>query len=161
VQSAAKIIMFNFTVKYFGFLKHIPFLPLLFDFFLKIETLIKNKQVLFFMDEIEEEVLSWQKTKSGFHKYGGIQFDTGKKEIGHIHSNGLLDILFSKEIKERLIAENKVIEHHIFKNSGWISFFIRTKQDKNAALELLKYSYELKFNPEPQRKKLYHGVEFS
>ena len=106
--------------------------------------LFSNKSVLDYLDEIENEVLSWQKTSAHVHKFGGIQFDVYNKEIGHIHSNGLLDILFSKEVKVRIAQEGKIKEHHTFKNSGWISFLIRKEEDKKYAIELLRQSYLLK-----------------
>ena len=136
--------MFDFTIKYFGFLKRVPLLPHLFDAMMKIEKLVTGKNTLDYIDEIETEVLSWEKTSTHLHKFGGIQFDVRGKEIGHIHSNGLLDILFNKEIKEQLVKDGRVKEHHSFKNSGWISFYIRNADDKKLALELLKRSYLLK-----------------
>ncbi|SRR5258706_73314 len=140
--------MFNFIVKYLGFLKHVPLLPHLFDAFMKIALLIYHKDILDYLDEIENEVLSWKKTSAHLHKFGGIQFNLNGKEIGHIHSNGLLDILFSKEVKMQFVKEGRVNEHHIFKNSGWISFYIRTIDDKNLAIELLRRSYIKKMRSE-------------
>jgi uncharacterized membrane protein YcgQ (UPF0703/DUF1980 family) len=134
--------MFDFIVNRFGVLKHIPLLPHLFDALLKLGLLISNKRVLDLMDEIEQEVLSWKNTSMQIHKYGGIQFNCGKNEIGHIHGNGLLDILFSRAIKSQFLKEEKVLDHHTFKNSGWITFPIKTIEDKESAIELLKYSYE-------------------
>ena|SRR5688572_27886213 len=135
--------MFKFIVKYFGFLKHIPFFPHVFDASLKVQTLLSNKKVLDYIDEIENEVLSWKNTSIGSHKYGGIQFNVNEKELGHIHGNGILDILFNKKIKSELIKEGKAEPHHIFKDSGWITFRIQTEQDKKSAIELLRYSYRL------------------
>lgn len=138
--------MFNITIKYFGFLKHIPLLPHLFDAFMKIGILFSNKNILDYIDDIETEVLLWDNTNAHLHKFGGIQFDVNKKEIGHIHSNGILDILFSREIKAQLIKEGKAKEHHTFPNSGWITFYIKTREDKTIAIELLKYSYSRNCN---------------
>src|SRR4051812_41622900 len=116
--------MFDIIVRYFGFLKHIPLMPHVFDALMKIYIFLTNKTILDYTDEIEKEVLSWEKTSGGMHKFGGVQFDVNHKEIGHIHSNGLLDILFNQELKARLLNEGKVKDHHVFKSSGWISFYI-------------------------------------
>ena len=136
--------MFDVTLKYFGFLKHVPLLPQLFDAMMRIEKLFSNSAILDHIDEIEETVLSWEKTSSHIHKFGGIQFDMNDREIGHIHSNGMLDILFNKEIKIALLKDGRAKEHHTFKNSGWISFLIRTEEDKKYAIRLLRESYLLK-----------------
>ena len=136
--------MLEFIIKYFNFLKDIPLLPQIVDGFVKLNTFLFNREILEYTDEIEKKVLSWEGTSLKMHKYGGIQFDVKNKEIGHIHSNGLLDILFKREIKLQLIKEGKVKDHHSFSKSGWISFYIKTETDKKYALELLEYSYILK-----------------
>src|SRR5437773_1499965 len=133
--------MFDIVVHRFGFLKHVPLLPHLFDAMLKITTYFNNKRILDYVDEIESEVLTWQDTSIRFHKYGGIQFDTAKKEIGHIHGNGLLDVLFSREVKMQYIQAGRVQEHHVFKDSGWVSLWVRDDDDKKLAVELLRRSY--------------------
>jgi hypothetical protein len=146
--------MFEFTVKYFGVLKRIPFLPLVFDCFLRMETFFRNREVLHYIDEIEEELVLWENVETSLHKYGGLQFDVNGKEIGHIHSNGLLDILFSIEIKNELISKRQAMEHHIFKGSGWISYWICGAEEKKWAIQLLKKSYDLKSNPAVFDKKI-------
>jgi len=136
--------MFDFIIKYFSFLKHIPLLPHVFDAFIRLQTFLFNKKVLEHIDVIEKTVLSWEKTSAGMHRYGGLQFNVNNREIGHIHSNGLVDVLLKKEIKEQLMKEGRVEDHHIFGRSGWVSLHLRTEHDKQLALELLEYSYLLK-----------------
>lgn len=133
--------MFDLAVKYVGFLKHVPVLPHAFDGLLKFGKLISDRQVLEYMDEIENELATWNGVTVHAHKFGGLQFNTGKKEIGHIHGNGLLDILFTRQLKEELIQQGKAREHHVFKNSGWISFSITNAESKTTAIELLRLSY--------------------
>lgn len=132
--------MFDWVVKYLGFLKHVPVLPHVFDALLKLASLLTNKNLTDYIDEIETEVLSWQHTHISTHKYGGIQFNNHNRELGHIHGNGLLDILLSREQKTLLMKEYPIQDHHVFKNSGWISFWIKNSADKQIAIELLKYA---------------------
>jgi Family of unknown function (DUF5519) len=143
--------VFSFAVRYLGFLKHVPLLPHLFETLLKMGTLLSNKVILDHIDDIETEVLSWKGTSTRSHKFGGLQFDVDKREIGHIHGNGLLDILFNRDLKAKLIADGKAMDHHIFPNSGWISFYIKTSDDRKNAIELLQRSYDLKKNQPPDR----------
>ncbi|TDQ08397.1 hypothetical protein ATK78_2910 [Pedobacter metabolipauper] len=96
------------------------------------------------MDEIESDVMSREGASVGLHKYGGLQFNYYGKEIGHLHSNGLLDILFDRKVKQELLLEGKINHHHVFKNSGWISFYIQDAGDMNYAKELLSIAYEKK-----------------
>ncbi|MNI80828.1 hypothetical protein D3C73_1373920 [compost metagenome] len=96
---------------------------------------------LSWFDELENEVLSWEGTSISLHKFGGTQFNYQQREIGHLHSNGILDILFSRKIKQELLALGRVEEHHIFKKSGWVSFYILTENDLGNAKFLLKRAY--------------------
>ncbi|MBN8578703.1 MAG: DUF5519 family protein [Cytophagales bacterium] len=145
--------MFEWVVRYLGFLKHIPVLPHLFDAGLKLISLFTHKNLSDHIDEIETEVLSWQHTHVSAHKYGGVQFNSTRHELGHIHGNGLLDILLNRHHKLLIISRYPVQDHHVFKNSGWISFWIRTPQDKQTAIALLRYVYELKL-PQPKQQDL-------
>ena len=133
--------MFNLVVKYAAPLKHVPVLPHLFDSLLKISTMFSNKNLLDYVDDIENEVLSWKHVTLQMHKFGGVQFNFCGKELGHIHGNGLLDILFSRKTKSELMLKYPVKEHHVFKDSCWISFQIKTEADKDIAIQLLRLSY--------------------
>jgi len=135
--------MFSFVVKHLGFLKRVPLLPHLYDSLIKIRVLVTKPTLAKHIDIVEEEVSKWKGASIGVHKYGGSQFNFNAKEIAHIHSNGLLDVLFNKEIKAQLLKEGRVSDHHVFNKSGWISFYIKTEDDKDYALELLKRAYGL------------------
>ena len=134
--------MFRFVVKRLSFLKKVPLLPHLFDAWMRIWIYFTNRDLAKTIDDIELEISSWKGVSLSLHKYGGTQFNVGAKEIGHIHSNGLLDILFNKSLKTELLKEGRVSDHHVFKNSGWISFYVKTKEDKEYAVGLLREAYE-------------------
>lgn len=136
--------MFSFVVKYLGFLKQVPLMGLLFDCYLKLWMLFTKPELLSWLEEIEAEVITWPGTVSDLHKYGGIQFNYNGKELGHIHSNGITDILFNRKVKQELLNEKRVTDHHVFKNSGWISFRIRTSADKTYVLKLLNMAYMMR-----------------
>ena len=133
--------MFPYIIKYFGFLKVVPLLPHLFDAQLRLWTLVSAPLVLRCVDRIEAEVMTWPGTTRTVHKYGGLQFNFQGRELAHIHSNGLLDMLLSRAIKEQYLDEGRISDHHTFRNSGWISFYIRDFGDADYALILLKTAY--------------------
>lgn len=99
--------IFNFTVKYLGWLKDIPFLPMIFESLLILHSYLFNRDILKSIEKIEEEVTKWPGISKLNHRYGGIQFDYDGKEIGHIHGHGLLDILFSKAIRKNSFVKIK------------------------------------------------------
>ncbi len=48
--------------------------------------------------QIESIILSWDDVTTGTHDMGGREFLFRKEEIGHMHWNGDLDILFGKQL---------------------------------------------------------------
>jgi len=134
--------MFSFVARKLNFLKSIPLFALVFDSLLKMWMLMACPERLDQIDEIENEVLTWGNTTSSLHKFGGPQFNYKETEFAHIHSNGLLDILFTQKIKAELMLAGKIEQHHIFGKSGWISFYIQEPEDIDYALFLLKLSYQ-------------------
>jgi hypothetical protein len=108
---------------------------------LKMSALVSGSDLPDWIDEIEAEVLKWQGTSISMHRYGGVQFNCMGKEMGHLHSNGLLDVLYSQKIKAKLLTDARIEHHHIFKNSGWISFYLKSFDDMKYAQRLLMISY--------------------
>jgi len=92
---------------------------------------------------IESEVLSWPGTSAHPHRFGGVEYQLGTREIGHLHGNTLLDIPFPTKVRDELIAAGQAEPHHVVPDSGWISFRIRKEEDVQAAIALLKRSYDI------------------
>ncbi len=72
------------------------------------------------------------------HRLGGIGFFHDGRESSHIHGNGLLDCFVGRDRRDALISEGRALPHHIFPQSGWISFWIEDEEDVSAALELIE-----------------------
>jgi len=75
------------------------------------------------------------------HRFGGTEYRLGKREIGHVHGNYLVDIPFTKKVKDELIAEGRAANHHVLPESGWVSIYLNNPADVDNAIELLKKSY--------------------
>lgn len=134
--------MFSFVVKRAGFLKDIPLFAIIFDSLMRLWMFFTKPELLDWIDELEEDVTRMSETTVGIHKYGGTQFNYKGREFAHVHSNGLLDVLLNKELKQSLMLEGKIKDHHVFKNSGWISFHLQNKQDLDYACYLLSRAYD-------------------
>ncbi len=93
--------------------------------------------------KIEEEVSEWENITVHPHRFGGIEFRLGKREIGHLHGDSLLDIPFPMGVRNALIAEGRVEQHHVLPQSGWISYRLQAPSDTDEALRLLRLAYEL------------------
>jgi hypothetical protein len=53
---------------------------------------------------IEREVLSWPSVTAHPHRFGGIEFRIGRREIGHLHGGRLADLPFPVRVREELVA---------------------------------------------------------
>lgn len=87
---------------------------------------------------IEREVLSWPGVTAGPHRFGGIEFRVNNREIGHLHGHYQADIPFSARLRKQLVAEGRAEPHHLYPNSGWVSYYIHGAEDVPALLELLR-----------------------
>jgi hypothetical protein len=92
---------------------------------------------------ITEAVSSWGGITLTPHRFGGTAFMLGKRELGHIHGDRLVDIPFPKPIRDQLISTGQAETHHILPDSGWVSFFLRTEADIDHAIQLMRTSFEL------------------
>jgi predicted DNA-binding protein (MmcQ/YjbR family) len=92
---------------------------------------------------ITEAVTSWGEITLAPHRFGGTAFMLGKRELGHIHGDRLIDIPFPKSVRDELVSSGQAEPHHILPNSGWISFFLRTEADIDHAIKLMRTSFEL------------------
>jgi Luciferase len=85
------------------------------------------------------------------HRFGGIEFKLGNREIGHVHGNYLVDIPFTKKIKQEVISAGLANDHHVLPASGWISKYLETPEDVDIAIELLKRSFNLAVEQKSRR----------
>lgn len=82
--------------------------------------------------------------ETNYHRFGGIEFIVDNKEIAHIHSNGLFDIFFPKQLSKALIEKGWCEDHHVFPGSGWVSFRIQRYTKLKEPMQLFYWSKELK-----------------
>ena len=79
----------------------------------------------------------------GFGGLDGVtRFRVERREIGHVHPNGLLDLPFPVRMRRELVAAGRAEAHHMLPNTGWVTFRIRTEHDLPAAVALLRLNYE-------------------
>ena len=93
-------------------------------------------------ETILDTVLTWEGVTISPHRFGGIEFRVDHREIGHLHGNYQADIPFSARLREELVASERASLHHIYPNSGWVSFYVRRANDVSALIELLQLNYD-------------------
>jgi hypothetical protein len=92
---------------------------------------------------ITKAVTAWEGVEAHPHRFGGVEYLIGRREIGHIHGDHLVDIPFPKKVRDAIVAGGRARPHHILAGSGWVSFYLREEGDVEQAIALLRESYEI------------------
>src|SRR5882757_10536902 len=103
---------------------------------------------------LEDVVSTWSPISVHPHRFGGQEFLFGDAEVGHVHTNGIVDIPFTRPVHDLLLAKGLAEQHRWVPNSGWVTFRIRGEQDITHALWLMRLSYlryALKTSTDPQK----------
>ena len=101
--------------------------------------------------KIHEAMIKYIDVGAKQHRFGGTEYKLGKREIGHVHGNHLVDIPFPIKVRNELVETGRAQPHHILPDSGWISIYLKKEEDVDRAINLLKRSYEIAV--EQKRKK--------
>jgi len=102
--------------------------------------------------QVEAEVAGWEGVTTEPHRFGGVEFNIGKREIGHIHRRGgVLDIPFPKRIRDALIAAGRTRPHHVLPETGWTTFYVDSAEAVADAIWLMRMSYLLTVIRRPDR----------
>ena len=55
-------------------------------------------------EAIHQAALSWPGVTAEPHRFGGTEYRLGRRELGHIHGEYLIDIPFPKPVCNELVA---------------------------------------------------------
>ena len=104
---------------------------------------------------ISDRVTSWPGVTVQPHRFGGVEYGIGKREIGHIHGDQLVDIPFPKKMRDEIVAEGRAEPHHILPETGWVSCYLQQEADVENVIALLRQSYEI---AQKQKSKTLHSA---
>ena len=88
---------------------------------------------------LEEELTSWDGVTAHPHRFGGVEFRLGRRELGHLHGDRFADLPFPRRIRDQLIAEGRARPHHVLPDSGWVTV---PMDDPAALTELFRMTYD-------------------
>jgi len=91
--------------------------------------------------QIVREVSSWPGVTTAPHRFGGIEFRLGRRELGHLHGSQLADLPFPVRVREQLVAAGRAKPHHVLPQSGWVSYDIHDANDIAPVLDLFRLNY--------------------
>jgi hypothetical protein len=86
-------------------------------------------------------VSAWEGVTVHQHRFGGVEFRLGRRELGHIHAS-FADIPFPKNVRDELIAAGRARPHHVLPDSGWVTTPMRTSAQVEGVIELLRLNYD-------------------
>jgi hypothetical protein len=92
-------------------------------------------------ERIAAEVTSWPGVSSGSHRFGGVEFRLGRRELGHIHGDHIADLPFPRRIRDELVASGRARPHHVLPDSGWVTVPI-PPDAVESVIELFRMAYE-------------------
>ncbi len=102
----------------------------------------RGRQMPAIVEQISTELLSWPGVTQAPHRYGGVEFRLGKRELGHLHGDYLADLPFPISVREDLVANRQAMAHHILPLSGWVSYPIRDAAAVPGAIALFRLAYQ-------------------
>ena len=92
---------------------------------------------------ITQTLAVWDGVSTAPHRFGGVEYRLGTREIGHIHGDHLVDIPFPKKVRDEIVNAGLAEPHHILPETGWVSFYLQEAADIQKAIDLLRRSYEI------------------
>jgi hypothetical protein len=111
---------------------------------------------------VESEVLSWPgvskqrggggRGRGGFWVPPATVYRFGSRQIGHIHTTGVADLTFPREVHDELISDGRA-EPHPAGFASVVSYHIREPEDVPKVVELFRMSYE-RARESAERRKL-------
>jgi Luciferase len=93
-------------------------------------------------EQIATAVQSWPGVEAAPHRFGGLEFRLGRRELGHIHGDRIADLPFPRRVRDELIARGRARPHHVLPDSGWITVSIRSDDEAAYAIELFRMAYD-------------------
>ena len=93
-------------------------------------------------DRIVSEVVDWDGVTTESGRFGSTQFLVGRRELGHLHGDTLLDVPLPRSLQAELLASGRVQTHQSVPDSGWSSRRLTTDADVVDAIAILRLQWE-------------------
>ncbi|SEN74818.1 luciferase family protein [Lihuaxuella thermophila] len=94
------------------------------------------------LELLRKELLSWEGVTEHPHRFGGVEFRYMNKELGHLHGEKLADLPFPKSVRDQIIEQGLAKPHHVYPDSGWVSYWIKGAEDFDTLCKLFRMQYD-------------------
>lgn len=92
--------------------------------------------------EIVREVSSWAGVSARPHRLGGVELRYGRRELGHVHGDGQVDLPFHRGLRDMLVETGRAEPHRVLPDSGWVTCRLDGEDGAAGAVELFRLAYE-------------------
>jgi hypothetical protein len=92
-------------------------------------------------DSVIQQISSWEGVSVHEHRFGGVEFRFGRRELGHLHSR-FADLPFPRPVRDELVATGRAKPHHVLQDSGWVTVPMRTASEEQNVIALFRQNYE-------------------
>jgi len=92
-------------------------------------------------EAVRAAVASWEGVTTHPHRFGGIEFRRGRRELGHLHGT-IADLPFPRRVCDELVAAGRARPHHVLPASGWVTAPMRTVPEVRNVIDLFRQNYE-------------------
>jgi hypothetical protein len=86
--------------------------------------------------QISGALLAWEGVQAQPHRFGGTEYRVGRREIGHVHGDSLVDSPFPKKIRDELLAAGEATHHDVIRDRGWVTVYLNGPTDVDRAVRL-------------------------
>jgi Family of unknown function (DUF5519) len=93
-------------------------------------------------ERVAAEVLAWPGVEAVPHRYGGVEFRVGRRQLGHLHGDEIADVPLPRGLRDELIAAGRARVHRWRPDSGWVTVPLEGEQGIAEVVGLLRRGYE-------------------
>jgi len=93
------------------------------------------------IEAVRAAVGAWEGVTTHTHRFGGVEFRLGRRELGHLHGT-IADLPFPRHVRDELVARGRARPHHVLPGSGWVTVPMRTSSEVSNVIELFRQNYD-------------------
>ncbi|MBV9940498.1 MAG: DUF5519 family protein [Solirubrobacterales bacterium] len=91
---------------------------------------------------IADQVMAWPGVTIHDHRFGGVEFRLGNRQLGHLHGDRIADVPLRRSLRDELVAAGRARVHRWRPDSGWVTVDINSDDGRDEAVRLLRVGYE-------------------
>jgi Luciferase len=93
------------------------------------------------IEAVRAAVSSWDGVTTHEHRFGGVEFRLGRRELGHLHPR-FADLPFPPRVRDELVTGGRAKPHHVLPQSGWVTVPMRTAVEVANVIALFRQNYD-------------------